>query len=207
MRSPARTGAQCDEAPARRLLIGRAMNRTVLSSLVAVTLAVLAAPAHAEDAATAEALPKLSVTISPVHLIFPIVELTGELRLQPKLGAAMIIGAGTADVALSDTDASIYEVGGSVRYYAMGSFRQGLQVGGEVLYLGASHPGDGGGQIDGEGLELGAFVGYKYAARFGLTVEAQGGIAAGVVRASNASASNEDRAVRPLVNLNVGWSF
>lgn len=180
------------------------MNHMLSLSFV---VAILGAASSAFAEPEAEALPKASITISPVHLILPVVELTGEVRLQPKLGAALILGAGSADVLLSDTDASVYEVGGSVRYYALGSFRHGLQVGAEVLYVGVSHPGEGGGEVDGEGLSLGAFAGYKYAARFGLTVELQGGIAATVVRASDDTTTEEESAISPLINLNVGWSF
>lgn len=38
--------------------------------------------------------PSMSLTFSPLHLVLPILELTGEYRVNPKLGVAVILGGG-----------------------------------------------------------------------------------------------------------------
>src|SRR3954471_20280725 len=69
-------------------------------------------------------LPSFALTISPIHLFFPIVELTGEIRASDKVGLAAILGAGR----YSDTtngvkvSASVYEAGAQFRYYLIGDF-------------------------------------------------------------------------------------
>jgi hypothetical protein len=149
-----------------------------------------------------------SLTISPIHLTFPILELTGEARLADRFSVAGIFGVGK----ISDTDkatgikidATAVELGGHVRYYALGDFRHGMQVGAEVLYL---HLADSRLVVKGEGVAIGPFIGYKYTADIGFTFDTQVGVEYVGARASSTTASASDSAWIPLLNLNVGWSF
>lgn len=105
----------------------------------------------------------------------------------------------------------MFEIGASARYYLIGSFRHGMQVGLEALYLSVS------GDMEntlavGKGLCVGPFIGYKYIASFGLTVDIQGGAGYTLIGASASdddgnSASDSDSDVLPILNLNIGWSF
>src|SRR6187397_900116 len=61
-----------------------------------------------------------SLTISPIHLTFPIVELTGEIRAHDKLGLAMVAGVGRYTDKSVDISAAVYELGAQLRFYAIG---------------------------------------------------------------------------------------
>jgi hypothetical protein len=63
------------------------------------------------------------------------------------------------------------------------------------------------------GLAVGPFVGYKYAARLGLTVEVQLGVEFAAIQAHASDSStgqvvqSSTNTVLPLLNVNLGWSF
>ncbi|HXI60420.1 MAG TPA: hypothetical protein VNO55_30370, partial [Polyangia bacterium] len=147
-----------------------------------------------------------ALTISPLHLLSPILELTGEIRASDKIGVAVVAGAGK----YSETDngvklsASVYEAGAQFRYYVVGDFRHGMQLGAELLYL---HLSDSNLSAKGEGLAIGPFAGYKYTTDIGFTVDTQLGFERITARAAagTSTASNSDYIV--LLNINVGWSF
>lgn len=146
----------------------------------------------------------VSVTISPLHLASPIVELTGEGRAADKAGIAAIAGVGKA------SGYPAWELGAQGRYYLLGSFDHGMQLGGEILYV---HLGTSEGTVraSGAGGAVGPFVGYKIAARFGLTFDAQLGaeylFASANASSGSSTASTSDSRIIPLLNLNLGWSF
>lgn len=149
----------------------------------------------------------LAVTISPFHLTYPVVELTGEYRARDKVGVAGILGVG------SSGKYSIFEIGAQTHYYLLGDFEHGMQLGGELLYVNVS--GDDvvdDIDIDNNGLSLGAFTGYKIAADFGLTANVQAGVATVVIRgnaedSAGNTGSGSDKTIMPLININIGWSF
>lgn len=154
------------------------------------------------------------VSFSPVHLVFPIVELTVEARLHSRIGVAAIGGYG--NVKSSGLSIPIWEAGGQFVAYPVGDFDHGMQLGAEVLYMGASAQKSEAGTTvtaSAAGLSAGAFVGYKLATRVGFTFNVQGGVAhlsaSGDAKATGttatASASRSEWA--PLLNANVGWSF
>jgi len=151
-----------------------------------------------------------SLTISPLHLFLPVVELTGEYRALDKLGFALIAGAGKYKYSsyLSNVSAGVFEVGGQLRYYVVGDFRHGMQLGAEVLYL---HLTDHQVTVAGEGVAMGPFAGYKIITSIGFTFEGQLGVEYVAARAwarnGAVTASDTDDAWIPLLNLNVGWSF
>jgi hypothetical protein len=146
-----------------------------------------------------------SLTISPLHLFLPVVELTGEARVHDKVGVALIAGAGKyTDPDVSGISATVYEAGGQVRVYIVGDFRHGMELGGELLYI---HLNDDRIAISGEGLAVGPFLGYKIMIDAGFTFDAQLGFEHISARADGNGATANDRTFIPLLNLNVGWSF
>jgi hypothetical protein len=160
-------------------------------------------PAQEQDSG-----PKISITFSPLHLILPIVEFTGEYRVAPKIGAAIIVGGGS--VKAGSTTANAFEVGASVRYYLLGNFAKGLQLGGEVDYLKVAAT-----QSDvaakAQGVAVGPFFGGKWTSSFGLTFDGQLGYQYLVAQghASSGTSASTSNASKNLVllNLNVGFSF
>lgn len=164
------------------------------------------------------------LSFSPVHLILPMAEVMAEFRVHPKIGVAAIGGYGKVTVrslavsrgpsspllSTQETSVSVYEVGGQFVGYPLGTFDHGMQVGAEVLYLGAStsaQQGDVKVVASGAGLSTGGFVGYKLATRVGFTFNVQGGVGYLAVQASGGGASASDSRIYPLLNANVGWSL
>lgn len=163
------------------------------------------APAE-QSSPSAERQFDVSLTFSPFHLLLPVFEVTGEVRAGERIGVAIIGGYGS----ISDRIARwhVYEVGGQFRYYAIGDFNQGFQVGAEVLHVGVSSDAT---NIRvagaGNGVAAGPFVGYKLTAWGGFTFDVQGGLQYMFAIASSDGESAEGRAIIPLLNLNLGWSF
>ncbi len=189
------------------------MNPTRLASLASLTLVLLgAASAHAQDAPPPVPPPRVhpqrtvSVTFSPIHLALPVFEVTGEVRVDDKIGIAGILGFGQVTPASGDP-VSLFEIGASGRYYALGDFRHGMQVGLEAFYIHASAAADGV-TATADGLAVGPFVGYKYTADIGFTFDSQLGFQRfGIGADSSDGQSTEDSDYGVLLNLNVGWSF
>ena len=159
-------------------------------------------------------LRSVSLTISPVHLLFPIVELTGDIRVLEKLSIAAILGFGTVQLSgsFADERATVFEAGTQIKFYPVGDFDHAMQLGVEVLYIHVSATLDASGVTGtGSGLALGPFIGYKWIASFGLTIDVQVGaqIAGIFAEASDGTTTEEDSTTEliPLLNLNFGWSF
>ncbi len=165
-------------------------------------------PAEAPAPAPARKLPTAALTISPFHLAIPMVEVTGEFRIAPKLGVAVIAGAGA--VRDMDTDAliKVYEAGASLRYYVLGNFRHGMQIGGEAIFVKANTDNTGV-TVRAKGLGLSPFVGYKWTHHSGFTIDTQLGVTFITARGESetTTATKEVSKVGPLLNLNVGWSI
>jgi hypothetical protein len=145
------------------------------------------------------------------------VEVTGEGRLASKFGLAGVVGVGSIEGDLPDPSGnvrteifSVWEIGASARYYLLGDFDHGMQLGAEVLYVNVDVEGE---NVSGTGAgtALGPFIGYKVSADFGLTFDSQLGFqfVVGRVEAESggAMAEGEANAVVPLLNLNLGWAF
>ena len=158
-----------------------------------------------------------TITISPLHLLLPVLEVTGEFKLSEKMSAAAIAGIGTTTVevsSISGTNQESYqtiELGAQYRYYLTGNFNGGIQLGFELLYVTVDRDEDDDVSATGEGFAMGPFIGYKYVSSSGFTFDSQLGIqnVVGGAEASSGSASaeTEDSAIVPLLNLNIGWSF
>lgn len=152
------------------------------------------------------------ISISPIHLIGPIVELTGEARLHRHIGVALIGGYGALKVDGVAERFKVWEVGGQFVGYPVGHFDHGMQVGLEVLYAGVSTNESSKVTVaTATGLATGPFIGYKLATKVGFSFNVQGGVQYVFARADassgGATASAEQRSIIPLLNLNVGWSF
>lgn len=152
----------------------------------------------------------VSLTISPLHLVLPVVELTGEFNMENDVSVAAIAGIGSYE------DFSVFEVGGQFNYYLIGSFQHGMQLGAEMMYISVSDDykdSDVDISVVGRGLAIGPYLGYKVAAGFGLTFNAQAGVFASLLRGSaeddvsgaRGSASGSSSGL--LLNINLGWSF
>jgi hypothetical protein len=148
---------------------------------------------------------QVTVTMSPIHLVFPIVEAMVEFQPAPHFGVAVLGALGRVTDKNTDLSGTAMEIGGQVVYYPMHRFR-GLHVGAEVLYVNISDI-DLDSSATGEGLAVGPLVGYKVLTRSGFTFLAQGGAQVAVIRAETTNQMASERKVFPLVNLNLGWSF
>ena len=190
--------------------------------ILLATIGILSTlPAIAQIDSTSDDLRRHSITISPYHVVSPIIEITGEYKVAPKTGMAAIVGFGSVDVTVyegnlnwSHHTLTAFELGASLRYYLIGDFDHGMQIGAEMLYAHVA------GTFDryeaegvGSGLAFGPFVGYKVAFGFGLTLELQGGAQYLISRARASSLTSDQGAVVtdgeivPLVNANIGWTF
>ena len=67
------------------------------------------------------------ISISPLHLIGPIVELTGEVRVHRHIGLAIIGGYGSLKVEPLTERYKVWEVGGQFVGYPVGHFDHGLR--------------------------------------------------------------------------------
>lgn len=167
-------------------------------------VALLASTAHAEEPAP-KPLPRVAVTVSPIHLALPVVELTAEVRITDEVAGAVILGAGSVQPEDSDERASVFELGFQGRYYVYGKRRHRAQVGAEVLFIkGESESGF----ATAEGVAIGPFVGYKFTAAVGFTFDFQLGVQRiGIGAENDAGQTASERDWIPLINLNLGWSF
>jgi hypothetical protein len=183
--------------------------RLLLASLVAMTAVAHAQPSDTVPAPPAPEAhePSVALTWSPVHLLVPAVELTAEIRVAPKVGVGVIGGVGGTRIMQTNQLIKIVEAGISPRYYLLGSFRGGLELGFEALYVHAIADDFSGAEIRASGLGLSPYLGYKWMHRSGFTLEAQGGVSYLAFRGKGNSSSTSSSSVGALVNLQVGWSF
>lgn len=168
----------------------------------ALPLVLAIGSAHAADKTVDDF--KASITLSPLHLVLPLVEATGEFKLADRVGLAVIGGAGRVD------GYPVWEAGVQGRFYGLGDFRGGLELGVEALAIGVRAEEDGV-TATALGVGLGPFIGGKYITDIGFTIDGQLG---GSVVFASAQATDgtltESRGARtltPLLNLNLGWSF
>ena len=165
----------------------------------------MAQPALAEDASPYSS----TLSISPVHLAMPVVEVAFEQRFNEAVSLTVIGGVGKVTSGL--TEANVFEVGCQMRYY-IDDF-EGLHFGFEGIYLGASIDDESTIEAAGQGLALGPLAGWKFVLDSGLTFDLQGGYqfltmtAEAEDTATGESASDGESEGIPLVNINVGWSF
>lgn len=166
-------------------------------------------------AITAQEDKKFSATLSPLHLTAPIVELTGEYAINPKTSAAGILGYGTIseeDILGDEVSIPVLELGAQGRYYLLGNFNHGMPIGLEALWLKVFLPEQEDITVSVNGFGLGPFVGYKWAAQFGLTFDVQVGYQwlFAQAKAKDQNGNELEGSAKDgilLLNLNAGWSF
>ncbi len=185
----------------------------------------------------------LSLTFSAARVIASLYEVTGEVAIGDHIGLAVLGGLGSLDVKHPSYPATINlegkELGAQARVYVLGDFDHGLMLGGELLRIWAEASStrvtdsvtingvryDGTALLGGEGTltGLGAFVGYKVVASFGLTFDAKlgwqkltldgsGSLMGEAVVNGQTQQRSETKSIRetenvPLFNLNLGWSI
>jgi hypothetical protein len=172
-----------------------------MQKLIVAVVALVSAtrPAAADE-------PRVSITVSPLHLIMPFGEVTAELRAADKVGIAVIAGAGSVREDGIDSRITLLEAGANARYYVWGSFRSGIELGAEAVYVHASA--DDSVSVSAEGLGLSPFAGYKWTHRSGFTLDGQLGATFIVLRGkADTGAMAERKSVGPMLNLQVGYSF
>ncbi len=158
---------------------------------------------------------KISVLFAPLRLIVPLVEFTAEYRVANKIGVSVTLGAGQREVSGVGTNVTGTELEGGLqgRYYVIGDFDHGMELGAELLeeYVKFDDipPNV---AVAAGGLTLGAFIGYKIATNVGFTFEAQLGARYLVVEPAaqgdtTLGSPSLDEKWLPLLHLNVGWSF
>jgi hypothetical protein len=166
--------------------------------------------------APASSGPRITVMWAPIRLIIPVAEFTVEYRIAPKLGASIELGAGKRTLTTGSTDVKGTEIegGAQFRYYVLGSFRKGLEVGAEILdeYVTFKEPLPAGvAGVAAGGVTAGPFLGYKVATHAGFTFEAQAGarylVAYPAVTGQGSSSDIVGSRWLPLLHINIGWSF
>ena len=194
------------------------MRKSLLSiATIAAVLFVGMASAHA-DSREPNRPDGFSLTISPLLLVFPIGELTLEVPLDEdrNMGLAVIGGYGSVGIETSDgfttetERVTIFELGASFRYYLLGNYSFGMQLGAELMYIGASTTVDGVTGV-GDGFSGAPFLGFKIVTPGGFTFDSQLGVAYVFVRANasdgDSESSEQASDIIPLLNLNIGWTF
>lgn len=172
--------------------------------------AVSAPPAAAQEAPKPpppqQPLRQVVVTASLVQLFLPMLEVTAEARVAPRVGVAATLGAGVGTTDLNGEKFDAFEIGASGRYYARGDFDRGIQVGAELLYSSlrgselkvAGFP---------QGLALSPFVGAKVTWRRGVAAEVQLGLSYLVLPRKTYPDVDGDSNFGLLFNVNIGWAF
>jgi len=138
-----------------------------------------------------------AITISPLHLLNPVLHLTDELRLARKIGVAVMVGAGA--VSEEGRYYGTWEIGGQFRWYPLVSFTHGMMLGTDTGYIDVL------GDLEDPmaycvGMRAGVLVGYKLALRAGFTMEVQIGPQYVWEDVDNAG-------LQTLPGLRVGWSL
>lgn len=156
-----------------------------------------AAIAYAEPASP----PAVSVTIEPLYLILTMVDATVEVRVAPRVGAAVIAGYGRPLLG-----AAMWNLGGEVNAYIMRDF-SGLHVGAEYQRWGGSF----GIPFIVDNMPIdplriwGGYAGYKCVTRRGFTSVLQVGV--GHMSGGRTSSDPPMSKVIPIANFTAGWSF
>jgi hypothetical protein len=154
-----------------------------------------------------------NVSVSPLHLLLPLVELQAEVYATPVVSLAAIGGAGQATVERSgepDQTYDVWEAGGQARAYFFGSTQEGAFAGAEVLYAHVSGRTEGVTGL-GAGTEIGGIVGYKWVWDGGFLLDLNGGVGYLAVSAEAHDSTDEDSQsdsqTIPILNFNLGWAF
>ena len=183
-------------------------------STAGLAIALLSSLAAAKDEGDSEQQidKPFSITVAPVYLLGPVLQVTGEYGFAHHLSAAAIVAAGSVSFPDDGGDWSGYDLGAQFRYYTQTDPR-GFQLGAQVLWAHASSDNflENDSRSGGDALTAGPFLGYKFVASNGLTVDFQAGYGfLWVLAWASTTYESVDANVNaglPIVNLNLGWSF
>ncbi len=146
----------------------------------------------------------VAVTLSPIQLRLPIVEITAEFRVASGMGIAATGGLGSVK------GFSAWKLGGGLNFYTLGDIERGVQLGVEAFYMQLAVK-NSSNQIAQIYSQI-PFVGYKFTANSGLTISAAIGYT--MIALESDPGNNQDLAdalskANPLtvIRLNLGWSF
>lgn len=184
----------------------RVLAPTCAALALAAATAAHAAPRDDRDHSVA-------LSFSPIHLLFPILEVQAEFLVSDVVSLSAILGYGQVTVEVNGDEQafSTLELGAQVRGYFYGSSEGGAYAGGEVLYVRVEGESDGVTGV-GAGTAIGPLVGYKWTWD-NFFIDLNGGVQINVIGAeaedseTGETASDEQSAVGPLLNFNLGWSF
>lgn len=186
------------------------------SSLPYFVLTVLTycSPAFAQESDESivparEVLHHRSVTMSPIHLVYPEMYAGYEHKLDRKMSVGFIVGAGSYE------GFPVYELGGNWNRYLIGSFEHGMPINLELgyLHMRATDDTDPAVTASANAVYTSAMVGYKYIADYGLTVSLGAGAQYFLGSVTGMNARNGSRVtidldgLGPAVRAMVGWSF
>jgi hypothetical protein len=175
-------------------------------------------PTSREDSKQKRDDKRVSITLSPLHLLSPIFEAQVDVMIVPHFGMALLGGVGTItaesnDPVIDGEKFSAYELGGQLIAYPLRDFSS-LQLGAELLWIHVSTESFAGTEVTANagGVAAGPLVGYKLITKAGFTFFVQGGFQYAFVQAeASDSQGNRETAEKsdfiPLLNLNLGWSF
>ncbi len=185
-------------------------SRTFLGlALFTATLGVLvAAPLSSARAASADLDNKVALSMSPIHLLLPFVELQAEIYATDVISVSLIGGVGSVTVTSGREDHkfTVWEGGAQLRAYFVGDVQEGAFAGAEALYVAVDGRLEGHSAI-GDGLAVGPIAGYKWTWGSGFFIDLNGGISYGFLRAEASGDKAEDSQIIPIVNFNLGFAF
>lgn len=145
-----------------------------------------------------------AVTLSPIHLTLPVLEVSVERSLAEKLTASVIAGGGKS------SGSPLWELGAQGRYLLLGDFGTNLHLAAEVLYIG-SRATIGTATATATAGSFGPLVGGKWTADVGFTAELQAGVGYNIISATGSDANTTQTAreagLYTNININLGWSF
>jgi hypothetical protein len=158
----------------------------------------------------------VALSVSPLHLAFPVFEVTAELLVSPQFSVALVAGAGTISVETTESGETssdkftVYEVGAQGRYYFYGTAQEGALAGLELMYAHVSGETERATGV-GNGLGVGPIIGYKWVWDSGFFIDLNGGVLFLAVQAEatdgQTTSSDEASSLQPNLNFNLGLSF
>lgn len=181
--------------------------KTILATLL-LSLASASAFAHdlqVKQDMEPEAEHQLSLTIAPLWILNGEPHANIEVRVFDKWSGSLGLGysnRATQNVEGSDVRHIAISTTGQIRYYAIGDFDHGMQVGAHYRYYWTEPSTQGVKNMVVGGHTTSGFLGYKYITDIGFTLDFQGGIGYFVT-------SQEVAGSRPVAYwaADIGWSF
>lgn len=153
-----------------------------------------------------------SLSFSPLHFIYPMFRLTAEMKVDEKLGVALIGGSGRLEGEIVSGKLSVNELGAQLNYYYDDGFNRGGHFGVEVVDKVVDYS-DPSSSSSARSSSIGVYYGHKYLGQSGFTFISQIGyqkyreiiISSSTLSGDSVYAGQDTSGV--LLNLNMGYSF